>query len=155
MWRGALVTVSVAAALAAGCNQDDPAKASPAKAPGAARPAATLEWANAEVPAFARAHREHRGVVLFETAAWAAPSKEMERTLSMPEVQRGLGNWIAVKVDVSDGTEADAAWQARHHAETLPYLGFYDADGHELARIETYVEVDELLRRVPALPAAK
>ena len=143
-----------AAAIVAGCNQDAPAKAAPEPAPGAARPAAGLEWEQAEVPAFARAHREHRGVVLFETARWAAPSKEMERTLAMPEVRRGLGSWIAVKVDVSDGTDADVAWQRRHHAETLPFIGFYDADGHELARIETYVAADELLKRAPALPAA-
>jgi len=152
--RGALFIA--AATLAAACNQDTPGKQArpdPSPAPGALRPAATLAWEGTEVTAFARAHREHRGVLMFACARWAGPCTELERTLADPGVRRALGGWIGLKIDLSDENDAAQAWQARHHADTVPYLGFFTAGGRELARIDSYVDKDELLRRVPPTPA--
>ena len=140
-----------AAALAAGCNQAAAPPPPPAPVPGAVRPS-VLEWEPAEPAAFARAHTEHRGVVVLACAKWAAQCPALERVLAQPDVRRALGGWIAVEVDLTDESDAATAWQARHHVEAIPYLGFYDAGGRELARIDTYVDADELLLRAPPAP---
>jgi thiol:disulfide interchange protein len=126
--------------LLAACNQrtlsEDPAQ---------------LEWAPTEEAAFQRAAVLHRGVIAFEVARWSIPATAMDRLFRSADTQSALGGWVAYPVDVTDGDDAASAWQARHDVKGVPFVGFYRADGTELARITQHVERDELMRQVPAL----
>ena len=106
-----------------------------------------LEWAPDETTAFQRAKVEHRGVIVEVYASWAMSSVEVDRMLHDGALAAQLGGWIAFRRDVSAGTDDDAAWQARHAAEVLPWIGFFDDGGLELAHVDHAVGPDELVAR--------
>ncbi len=103
-----------------------------------------LEWAGDETAAFARARAEHKRVIAEVYAQWASASVELDRELHDQALAPHASGWIAYRRDVSNGTDDDARWQDAHGAGTLPFVGFYDADGHEHARLDRVISGAEL-----------
>jgi len=54
-------------------------------------------------------------------------------------------NFVPLKFDVSDGTDADMAMRNKYGAATLPAVVFLDTDGNVLARVRTEVGPSELV----------
>ena len=97
-------------------------------------------WAADEASAFARAKAEHKGVIAEAYASWAMQSIELDKELH----GAALDGWIAYRRDVSNGTDDDARWQDQHGAQILPWIGLYDADGRELARVDRSISPADL-----------
>ena len=112
-----------------------------------------LEWASDEAAAFARAKAEHKGVIAEAYAEWTSACVELDHELHDRALAPRASAWIAYRRDVSKGTDDDARWQDAHGAGTLPFVGFYDADGHELARLDRLVPSDELARFIAGVRA--
>ncbi len=94
-----------------------------------------LEWRHDEKIAFADAKAEDKGVLIDFGASWCAPCKIIERVFGEKDVFTALNNdFIPLKFDVSEDTDANAALQKRYEATTLPAVLFLDSDGNELMR---------------------
>ena len=100
-------------------------------------PDAKLPYEHVEAEAFAKARAEHKGVMVDFSATWCVPCGELEVTFGDPEVyDRITKNFVPLKFDVSDGTDANEALQKRYGAGTLPAVVFKSAEEVEANRKE-------------------
>lgn len=110
---------------------------------GCSSPAAKLEWQTDEVTAFAKARIEHKAVLLDLVATWSVPSVELDRMAHQLDATIAP-SFVAVRIDVSEETDAVAQLRERYHANALPTILLVDLDGSVLARIDTLGTIDEL-----------
>jgi thioredoxin:protein disulfide reductase len=101
-----------------------------------------LPWVMGDEPAaFAQARAEHKGVMVDFGASWCGACNELEHTFAADGVYEGIvADFVPLKLDVSDGTEADARLQKRYGARTLPAIIFIATDGKVLGRIHEYMD---------------
>jgi thiol:disulfide interchange protein DsbD len=106
-----------------------------------------LPWVRGdETAAFTAARAAHKGVMVDFSATWCGPCEELEKTFGDDEAWTVLTeNFVPLKFDVSDGTDADMAIRNKYGAATLPAVVFLDTDGNVLARIRTEVGPSELV----------
>jgi thiol:disulfide interchange protein len=107
--------------------------------------AAAPQWAADERVAFDRARAEHKGVMVELYAAWSVPCEEMDRALRREHVAAALHDFVPVKLDVSDGSDAVEALRARYHSQALPEVVFVATDGKVIGRISRVVDEPELV----------
>lgn len=112
-----------------------------------------LPWLASEDAAFAQARAQGKGVMLDFAADWCTPCKELELTFASSEVYDAIvANFVPLKLDVTQGTAADEALQARWKADTLPAVIFVDAQGNEVGRVSMYQPPQKFLETLgPAI----
>ena len=82
-------------------------------------------------------------------AAWCMPCKKLDLTLRSPPVATEItASFVALRFDVTNGTDADDAAQAKYNAQTLPAVVFFDVNGTALGRITDDVPADTVLAAV-------
>lgn len=105
-----------------------------------------LVWEKDEEAAFARARAEGKGVMIDFAADWCTPCKELELTFADPAVYDILAaNYVALKFDVTKGTDEDEARQDKWNAATLPAVIFVSPAGDELGRVSEYLKPSAFL----------
>lgn len=139
LWACALVAVTV------GCKGSDAGDRAPAKTTAAA-PAA-IEWHTDEAAAFAAAREAGRGVMIDIKSTWCAPCEQLDRqTFTDHDVIDFVHrHYVALKLDVTEATEADEATQARWKAPLLPAVIFAGPDGAERGRVGEFLPPTEFL----------
>jgi thioredoxin:protein disulfide reductase len=96
-----------------------------------------LPWVYDENAAFAQAKSEGKGVMIDFAADWCTPCKELEVTFGDADVYDHLvQNYVPLKFDVSDDTEANEALQEKYNAANLPAVIFLDVDRNEHGRVK-------------------
>jgi len=148
-----LALACAAVALAAGCSRaSEPGAPAPAK--GQAHAAApVLRWETDESAARARAKREGRPLVIDFRSEWCAPCQELEaKTFADAEVARFLATrTVALRVDVTEMTDALEALMQKYRVQVLPAIIFLDAAGAERGRIIDYAKPAQFLARAREL----
>jgi thiol:disulfide interchange protein DsbD len=100
-----------------------------------------LPWVYEEEAAFAQARTEGKGVMIDFAADWCTPCKELELTFGDADVYEHLvQNYVPLKFDVSDDTDANEALQERYNAANLPAVIFLDVDRNEHGRVKKFLE---------------
>lgn len=108
-----------------------------------------LPWVYEEQAAFAQARTEGKGVMIDFAADWCTPCAELELTFATEGVYEHLvDNYVPLKFDVTEGTDADEERQERYSAETLPAVVFVDAQGRELGRVSKYLPAGDFMKKV-------
>jgi thioredoxin:protein disulfide reductase len=108
-----------------------------------------LPWVYQEEAAFAEARDQGKGVMIDFAATWCTPCAELELTFATEGVYEHLvDNYVPLKFDVTEGTDADEERQERYKAQTLPAVVFLDPDGRELGRVDKYLPPDEFMKQV-------
>lgn len=103
-------------------------------------PATHLPWMTDETAAFARAKAEGKGVFVDFSATWCAPCQELEVTFGDVDVHTAIvENFVPLKFDVTEDTDANEALKARFQAVNLPAVRFLDADRVPLGQINAEV----------------
>jgi thiol:disulfide interchange protein DsbD len=113
-------------------------------------PERILPWEKNQAEAFAKAKKEKKGVMMDFYAKWCAPCKELELTFAAQGVYETIvDNYVPLKLDVTDATDADGELRARFKADTLPTIIFMDADGNELGRLRgRYMAPGEFKKKI-------
>lgn len=112
---------------------------------------APVQWGDDIDAALAESRADGRHVLVLFSAAWAEPSRKLQReTLSAPAVRRRLNaRYHAVEVDLTDGHDDRASAAAkRFRADGLPLLLVLDSSGRELDRMMGYIDPEHLLPRL-------
>lgn len=128
---------------------------------------AAVEWIEAPTLTALRAAAEQAGdqpIAIELFAAWCLPCYQLaQETLADGAVVKRLAGTAKIKVDVSEGTDAQVDIQERLRAQTLPHLVIYRS-GTELAgaladepgaiepalRVQTFVTAADLLDELDA-----
>ena len=110
-----------------------------------------------ETAAFTQARATHKGVMVDFSATWCGPCEALEKTFGDADAYELLTeNFVPLKFDVSQGTDADQAIRDKYGATTLPAVVFLDTEGRVLARVRTEVDPEELIKLVtPAVAALR
>jgi len=110
------------------------------------------KWLTDPDKALSDAGAQHRPVLIEFFAVWAVPCEQLDKELRDPDVERLVGeHYVAARIDVTDGSDAEKQIQDRFHADAVPTLLVLDASGHELARrvgLPAHAELLDLLGRV-------
>ncbi|MBK9070456.1 MAG: thioredoxin family protein [Myxococcales bacterium] len=109
-------------------------------------PKQKLPWQYDEAAAFAAARAQGKGVMVDFSATWCLPCTELELAFAAPEVYAAItDNFITLKFDVTNDTEADQERQTRYGAKELPAVVFVSTNGVELARISAAMSPANIL----------
>ena len=120
-------------------------------------PDRTLPWRHDEAAAFAEARRDGKGVLVDFSAAYCKPCGKLETdTFAADGVYETiLAEYVPLKFDVSQGTDADDQRQEKYDAETLPAVILLDAEGRELGRIREFVPAGDFLELMESARARR
>ncbi len=104
-----------------------------------------MQWHDWDERAFARARESARPVLLLLSASWCRWCRELEREVLEDERVRALiaQRFVPVRVDKDRRPDIDA----RYTKGGWPTLAYLDDSGEQIAA-DTYLEVDQLLRRL-------
>ena len=109
-------------------------------------PATHLPWLHDEAAAFAKAKAEGKGVFIDFSATWCTPCNKLDVTFGDPDVHSAItDDFVPLKFDVSDDTEANDALKRRFDATNLPAVRLKDATGADVGRIDKEIDVGEAL----------
>lgn len=120
-------------------------------------PAAPIAWEKNVQRAFAHASEIKRPTAVYFTAAWCPHCQKFERnTLTQPEVQAALGNFVLVKVDI----DRELAFAQQQQVTSIPRWQVFDSDGEMAYEISYWEDESSFLgkisenerRRVAQLP---
>jgi hypothetical protein len=97
---------------------------------------ATVSWRSDRAQAIADAKAQHRPAVLLFAAEWSSQSKEYEiDVLGGGPVQKEIADrFVAVRFDVTSGSDADAKDQEMWQAQAVPTVILLDSAGAEAKR---------------------
>lgn len=123
-------------------------------------PEEELPWRYDEAEAYTVAAETDRGVMVDFYADWCVPCIELELIFSRPHVSEViLEDFVPLKFDVTDQSDADIELQQRYGVESFPTVVFLDAEGNELDRITSQSPsesgVMEILEALPAPAGAE
>ncbi len=115
-----------------------------------ARPVRSGLWLNDEARALAEAKRTSRALLVDFSAEWCVPCMRLQAdTLSDEAVQAAIGaDFVPLRIDVSEESRAGREQLRRYGIHGLPAILVIDAQGHEVDRIEQYLDVDAFLSRL-------
>lgn len=148
---------SVALAGALGCQAAEPAATKAPRAP------VSLRWVTVgkELGArrvfdktLAQAKKDRRPVFVDFRADWCVACNELDKhVFTQGPVKAALSKFVLVRVDATEETADIMALMKRYSVLSLPTLMVIDAGGQvqKDARIESYVEADELLAALAKL----
>ncbi len=145
-----VLPAAVAAALLAGteCTRSSSGASGGSGAEGAVA-FASLSYDGA----LAQAKSDRKLVMLDVYTDWCGWCKKLDRDVySDSRVAAALKDVIPVKVNAEKGGEDVAR---RYAVEGFPTILFVDANGQVVKRIDGYVDADEMLRTIQALPRAR
>lgn len=135
-------------------SEPNPPPSAPAPAASSSAPAAALQnlaWTSDEAAAFGRARAEHKGVLIDFSATWCIPCEELEKELRSGAVYDVIArDFVPLKIDVSEDSDATAARRDRYGVTSLPTVVFITTDGHVVGRVLRVLEADAVLRAVQA-----
>jgi thiol-disulfide isomerase/thioredoxin len=110
---------------------------------GAARSATPAGWSTNLLDTFQTAGRQKQPVLLYFTAAWCSPCKQMARTtLQDATVLKQLDQFARAVVDV----DADPSSARQHHVAAMPTFLILSADGEEVSLSTGYMDAPKFLR---------
>jgi thiol:disulfide interchange protein DsbD len=125
-------------------------------APGAAaKPAEKTDahagWLNDEAAALALAKQQGKPVIIDFGAEWCAACKELEKdTFPVPEVAAVLENFVKVRIDCTEASDATDALQKKYNSQSLPTVVFIGKDGQwkKDITLSTFEKPDKFLERL-------
>ncbi len=105
-----------------------------------------LAWVTSDIDGLARARQEGRPVVMDFYADWCAACKELdEKSWVHPTVRAEGERFVAIKMDFTENSQANAAKQASYGVLGLPTVIFFDSKGNEVERFFGFRPPDEIL----------
>ncbi len=125
-------------------------------------PSKAIPWMTDEAAAFAKAKAEGKGVMVDFSAKWCTPCLELELTFGkLPVHDAIMANFVPLKFDVTEGTDADDALQERYKVGHLPAVLLLEVDsvdlatlathhGNELARVSKFLEPEPFMEILKA-----
>ncbi len=85
---------------------------------------------------------QNKIVMLDFTAKWCSSCKQMEnRTFSHPDVAKALGNFVALKADVTENDKIAKTLEKKFQVIAPPTLLFFDSTGKELEKFRIVGEM--------------
>jgi thiol:disulfide interchange protein DsbD len=98
----------------------------------------------ADAKAFAQARAEGKGVMIDFGATWCTACTELEHTFAADGVYEGIvADFVPLKFDVTESSEANDALKANYHVQTLPAVLFIKPDGTVVGRVNDYMPADD------------
>ncbi len=111
-----------------------------------------LDWIKDEATAYSEAQKTGRPILIDGWADWCIACKDMDKTTFQdPEVISLLQDeWVVVKLDMTQNSEADEALAAKYEMSGLPTLVMIPADGDlsKSRKLTGYVGAKRLLEEL-------
>jgi thiol:disulfide interchange protein len=110
-----------------------------------ARPGDELPWESDELEALTRAKKRNQPILIFVSAKWSVPSREMERTVWRdPRIARFAPRFVWLKLDLTDGTDEDEMTMKRYGVVSVPWIVMIEPDGTRSVVAKESVSIDVL-----------
>jgi hypothetical protein len=112
-------------------------------------------WLTDEARAIGESRRSRRALLVDFSAEWCVPCMQLQTdTFSDEAVQTAIvGEYVPLRIDVTEESRANREQLRRYGIHGLPAVVLIDADGHEIDRIEQYLNPDAFLERLAAIRA--
>jgi thioredoxin:protein disulfide reductase len=105
-----------------------------------------LNWQADDVQGLEQARAQGRPALIDFYADWCGACKELdEKSWSDPAVRAEGNRFVAIKLDLTRKSEANANKQAAYRVPGLPTVIFFDASGKEAARFSGFRPAGEVL----------
>lgn len=102
-------------------------------------------WLADDEAAFAAAREQGKPVMMDFWAAWCAACIELdERTYNQPAILALAGDFVAVKMDLTERNAANDALARRYGVVGMPTVLFFDPQGRELERFSGFMDARDL-----------
>lgn len=101
--------------------------------------------------------RSGRPLLIFVGAEWDVGTMELERKTFADPVLRAFvaPRFVTVRIDGTSGeNDLTDAWHRRYEVKGTPTILVRTDDGHELVRLDTYVDASQLLASLERADAA-
>ncbi len=112
---------------------------------GAAQAHVEPDWIWDMEAGFAEAAASGKPVMMDFWAEWCAACKELDhKTYNQPEILSLAAQFISIKVDMTETSEANAAVQKHYGVVGMPTVIFFDSAGNELTRFAGFKKAEDL-----------